>query len=84
MSGKGQNLEETRTYHSPEEEHLYTMDRDEYDSYRGEWIAIVDKEVVAHGVSFLEVAREATRKANGKAPLLERILRHDENKIYIM
>ena len=84
MSGDEKGQKNTKTYHCVEEEYLDTMDRDEYDSYRGEWIAIVGRKVVAHGVSISEVGKEATKKANGKPPMLERILRDDEDEIYIM
>ena len=84
VGGKDQEQKETRIYHCVEEEYLDTMDRDEYDSYQGQWIAIIGREVIAHGVSFPEVAKEATKKANGRPTLLERIPRYDENEIYIM
>jgi len=41
--------------------------------YSGEWIAICNNEIVAHGLNVKEVAEEANRKCGGKKFLLARV-----------
>ena len=41
--------------------------------YIGEWVAIVDKKVVAHGKDAKKVYDDAVKKTGGKRPLIARI-----------
>ncbi|OGJ22333.1 hypothetical protein A3K73_03820 [Candidatus Pacearchaeota archaeon RBG_13_36_9] len=41
--------------------------------YIGEWVAICDKKIVAHGKNVKEVVKEASQKCYGKRPLIARI-----------
>ncbi len=42
-------------------------------SYVGEWIAIVDNQIIAHGKDAKKVYDEAVKKSGGKRPLITRI-----------
>lgn len=61
---------------SPESQFLIEMSDKE--QYRGQWVAILDSEVIAHGKSIGKVYAEATKISKGKTPLFVEI--PDKNK----
>jgi hypothetical protein len=40
----------------------------DFSEYAGEWIALLDRQLLAHGKILKEVYAEATSKAKGKTP----------------
>ena len=56
---------------SPESQFLAAMGNGE--RYSGQWIAILDSEVIAHGKDIAKVYAEATKIAKGKTPLFVEI-----------
>ncbi len=53
--------------------------------YAGKWIAVLDSEVIAAGDRLEAVYRDATKVADGRTPLFERIpLRQEENETLIL
>lgn len=53
-------------------EFLATMPAEEYDRHRGEWVAVADAKIVAHGKDPRRVHQEGSRAGKG-APLMEYI-----------
>ena len=53
-------------------EFLYSLTPDQIDPYRGEWVAISNGRIVAHGKDPGRVVDEAW-KSGAKSPLMERI-----------
>lgn len=43
------------------------------EDYVGKWIAIVDKEIVAHGKDVKKIYKEAKKKYPNKRPLLAKV-----------
>jgi len=43
------------------------------DNYTGEWVAICDNKVVAHGKNVKEVFEESRKKCPNKKPLLSKV-----------
>lgn len=50
----------------------YYMEKD-IDLYSGEWIAICEERIIAHGKNVKDVAEEAKNKSGGKKFLLARV-----------
>ena len=61
---------------SRESQFLTTMNNKE--QYSGQWIAILNSEVIAHGIDIGKVYSEAMKIAKGKTPLFVAI--PDKNK----
>ena len=43
------------------------------DKYTGEWVAICDNKIVAHGKDIKKVFKESQEKCKGKKPLLSKV-----------
>ncbi len=56
---------------SIENEFLASME--DVEQYRGKWIAILDREVIAAGEVLSEVYKDAVNRARGRTPLFEHI-----------
>ena len=54
-------------------ENEFLMSIEDMDQYKGKWIAILDKEVIAAGSVLSEVYSEAIQKSKGRTPLFEHI-----------
>ena len=53
--------------------------------YAGKWIAVLDSKVIAEGDRLETVYRDATKVADGRTPLFERIpLRQEEDATLIL
>ena len=59
---------------------LANMSDEEYDKYRGEWVAIVDAKIVAHGKDPRRVNREGYRIGKG-IPLMEYV--YEDNAVWL-
>ena len=55
---------------------------EEVEKHAGEWIAIVENKIVAHGESLHEVRKKA-KELTGKEPLVFKVPRPDE-ELYIL
>ena len=49
--------------------------------YAGEWIAILDHEVIAHGKDLKKVYSEANEKAKGKEPFFMKVPKSEQTLI---
>lgn len=67
---------------SVEAQFLSSMENRE--QYRGKWIAILDKKIIAEGKDLSEVYQEAMKKSNGRTPLFEQIPEKDEDDTLIL
>ncbi|MHB1907978.1 MAG: DUF5678 domain-containing protein [Nitrososphaerales archaeon] len=45
----------------------------DFSQYAGEWIALLDRELLAHGANLKEVYAEAYSKAKGKTPMFLKV-----------
>ncbi len=50
-----------------------SLEEEDISRYSGEWIAIVDSKVVAHGKSFKEVSSFVKQNYPGKRPLIGKL-----------
>ncbi len=63
---------------------LESLSLKEVEPYRGRWIAIVGREIVASGKELPRVYQEAIKKSNGKTPLIEHFPESLEETTYIL
>ena len=54
-------------------ENEFLMSMEDVERYKGKWIAILDKEIIAEGKILSEVYLEAMKKSKGRTPLFDHI-----------
>ncbi len=69
---------------SVEDEFLESLSLKDIEPYKGKWIAIVGREIVASGKDVYKVCQEAAEKTNGKTPFVEHIPANLEATTYIL
>ncbi len=69
---------------SVECEFLESLSLKDIEPYKGKWIAIVGREIVASGKDLYKVCQEAVKKTNGKTPFVERIPASFEATTYVL
>ena len=69
---------------SVEDEFLEPLSLKDIEPYRGKWIAIVGREIVASDKDVYRVCQEAARRTNGKTPFVEHIPASLEDTTYIL
>ena len=55
----------------------------EVEKFAGEWVAIVDRSVVAHGKNFQLARKVATKKYPGKTPMVFYVPKKDEELLIV-
>jgi hypothetical protein len=60
------------------------LESEDFAQFEGEWIAILDKKVVAHGKTFSEVYEQVQDKKIARTPLYHRIPQKDEVDTFIL
>lgn len=60
------------------------LESEDLSGYEGEWIAILDRKVIAHGKTIEEVFEKATSQAVTKTPLYHRIPKREESETFIL
>lgn len=60
------------------------LESNNFTEYEGEWIAILDKKVVAHAKSFSEVFEKVNSLSLTRTPLFHRIPKKDEIDKFIL
>lgn len=54
-------------------ENEFLMSMEDVEQYKGKWIAVLDKEIIAEGRILSEVYLDAIKKSKGRTPLFEHI-----------
>ena len=60
------------------------LESNNFAEYEGEWVAILDKKVVAHDISFKDVFEKANSLSLTRTPLFHRIPKKDEIDKFIL
>lgn len=60
------------------------LESGDFAQYEGEWVAILDKKVVAHGKTLSEVYDKITSARLVRTPLFHRIPKKDEADTFIL
>lgn len=60
------------------------LESNDFSEFEGEWIAILDKKVVAHGKTLSEVYDKVTELKLVRTPLFHRIPKKDETDTFIL
>ncbi len=60
------------------------LESENFDQFEGEWVAILDKTVVAHGKNFSEVYEQVQDKKIVRTPLYHRIPQKNEVDTFIL
>ncbi len=60
------------------------LESNDFTEFEGEWIAILDKKIVAHAKTLSEVVDQATKAKLIRTPLFHRIPKKDEVDKFIL
>ncbi len=66
-----------------EDEFLNSLRVKDLEPYRGKWIAVSGREIIASGEDLHDVCREFIKKTNGKTPFVEHIPASLEETSYV-